>query len=166
MYDRKTDSYWTQIGGQAIVGELAGDKLTPFPSDTVIWGEWKKEHPDSEVLSRETDFTRSYGRDPYGDYYEDGSVWFPLENDDDRLHPKTVIFGIEVNGVRKAYREEDLKELETIEDNISGIRVRLTRDNAGIVKVINLDTGEEIVEEREFWFSWAAFFPETEIYSR
>jgi hypothetical protein len=166
LYDRWTDSYWTQIGGQAIVGELAGTKLTPISIDTVVWEDWAKEHPDSEVLSRETGFQRSYGRDPYGDYYEDKSIWFPVEGKDDRMHPKTFIFGIEVNGIPKAYREHDLKELKIIEDTVGGIRIRLERDDAGIVEITDLATGEEIPKEGQFWFSWFAFHPDTEVYSK
>lgn len=166
MYDRMTDSYWSQIEGQAIVGELSGTKLTPVSIDTVIWGDWKKVHPDSEVLSKNTGFVRSYGRDPYKDYYENTSIWFPVEKDDDRLHPKTFIFGIEVNGVYKAYQEQDLRELKRIDDTVGGVRVSLERDEAGIVKVMNLDTGEEIVKEADFWFAWVAFHPDTELYLR
>ena len=148
------------------MGELSGTKLTPISIDTVVWGDWKNVHPDSEVLSRNTGFQRSYGNDPYDDYYENNSIWFPLENSDDRLHPKTFILGIELNGVHKAYKDSDLKELRQIEDTVGGVRVRLERDEAGIVKVTNLDTGEEIVKEGDFWFAWAAFHPETELYSR
>ena len=166
MYDRKTDTYWTQLGGLAIVGELTGMKLKPVSVNTVVWRDWKKAHPDSEVLSQETGFSRPYGRDPYGSYYEDSYLLFPVENSDDRIHPKTVIFGIEVNGVYKAYKEDDLKELKSIEDAVGGVKLELKREDTGIVRITNLETGEEIVAERGFWFAWYAFHPETELYSR
>ena len=126
MYDRKTNSYWTQIDGLAIVGELTGTKLIPISIDTVVWRDWNAAHPNSEVLSQDTGFNRPYGRDPYGNYYENSFIFFPVENEDNRVHPKTVVFGIEVNGTYKAYREEDLKELRVIEDtvNISGYQWR------------------------------------------
>ncbi len=164
LYDRKTDSYWSQLDEMAIVGELAGTRLTPISVDTVVWRDWKKEHPDSEVLSQETGFVRSYGVDPYGSYYEDSFILFPVENTDDRVHPKTNIFGIEVNGAFKAYQEDDLIELKTIEDTVGGVRIRLERDDAGVVRVTNLETGEEVVKDRGFWFAWYAFHPDTELY--
>jgi hypothetical protein len=164
MYDRKTNSYWSQIDGLAIVGELTGTRLTPISIDTVVWRDWKPAHPDSEVLSQETGFSRPYGVDPYGSYYEDSFVFFPVENEDDRIHAKTVIFGIAVNGVYKAYQEDDLIELKTIEDTVGGVRIKVERDDAGIVGITNLDTGEEIIKERDFWFAWYAFHPETELY--
>lgn len=166
MYDRKTDSYWTQIGGLAIVGPLTGTKLTPISIDTVVWRDWKKAHPDSEVLSQDTGFTRPYGRDPYGEYYEDSFLRFPVESRDDRIHPKTIVFGIEVSGVFKAYKEEDLKELKVIDDTVNGVRIKVERDDAGIVKITNSETGEEIVKERDFWFAWYAFYPDTQVYTK
>lgn len=164
MYDRKTDTYWSQIGGLAILGELAGERLVPVSIDTVVWGDWKVAHPESEVLSRNTGYSRSYGRDPYGTYYEDDSIWFPVEARDDRVHPKTVMFGIEVNGVYKAYRESDLIAQGTIDDTIGAVAISIKRDPAGIVSVTNIESGEEIVKEREFWFAWYAFHPETLLY--
>lgn len=164
MYDRETDTYWTQIDGLAVVGELTGTKLKLLSIDTVVWRDWKKAHPDSEVLSQETGFRRPYGRDPYGSYYEDSFLLFPVEAKDDRVHPKTVVFGIKVGGVYKAYKEEDLKELKVIEDTVAGVKLRVERDDAGRVRITNQETGEEVVKERDFWFAWYAFHPDTELY--
>jgi len=164
MYDRKTDSYWTQIGGKAVIGELTGMQLTLVSIDTVPWRDWKKAHPESEVLSQDTGHTRAYGTDPYGGYYEEDFLWFPVDNTDKRIHSKTVIFGIEVNGVFKAYKEDDLVSQLVIEDTVNGVRLKLERTNEGIVTITNLDSGEEVVKERDFWFAWYAFHPKTELY--
>ena len=51
MYDEETDTYWQQIDGKAIVGELTGQELKEISIDTVVWRDWKSAHPDSEVLS-------------------------------------------------------------------------------------------------------------------
>jgi hypothetical protein len=166
MYDRKTDTYWTQIDGLAVVGELTGIKLKPVSIDTVVWRDWKIAHPDSEVLSQDTGFSRSYGRDPYGNYYEDSFLMFPVENEDDRIHPKTVVFGIEVNGKYRAYKEDDLLENRVIEDSVNGISIRVMRSKDGSVRIENLESGEEIVKERDFWFAWYAFHPDTTLYER
>ncbi|MFC2095347.1 DUF3179 domain-containing protein [Candidatus Bipolaricaulota bacterium] len=164
MYDRRTDTYWSQIDGLAIVGELTGMELTAISIDTVAWRDWKAAHPDSEVLSQDTGYSRDYGRDPYGNYYEDSFIWFPVEGRDDRIHPKTVVFGVEVNGAYVAYREEDLISLGAIEDRVGGVRIRISRDEAGGVWVRDLSTANEIVKERDFWFAWYAFHPDTKLY--
>jgi hypothetical protein len=164
MYDRKTDTYWTQIDGKAIIGELTGSELKEISIDTVVWSDWVAEHPDSMVLSQKTGHIRNYGRDPYGSYYEDSFVMFPVENQDDRIHPKTVIFGIEVDGVYKAYKEDDLKKKNTIKDTVNGVSIKVTRKRDGTVRFVSTDTGEEIIKERDFWFAWYAFHPDTLVY--
>ena len=167
MYDRETQSYWTQIDGKAIVGELTGQELVEVSIDTVVWRDWKKVHPDSEVLSQKTGHFRNYGKDPYGSYYENSNLFFPVENEDQSVHPKTIIFGIEVNGVYKAYQEDDLIDMDgLIEDEVNGVNVKVKRDEAGIVTIMDVDTGNDIVKERDFWFAWYAFHPETGLYEK
>ena len=167
MYDRKTDTYWSQIDGKAIVGELTGQELKEISIDTIVWRDWKNSElsKGSQVLSQDTGFSRNYGRDPYGSYYEDSFLIFPVENRDDRIHAKTVIFGVEIDGKFKAYKEKDLIQSNNlIEDEFAGTKIKLERDEVGRVKITNLDNGEEIVKERDFWFAWYAFHPDTNVY--
>ncbi len=166
LYDRETDTYWTQIDGLAIIGELTGMELKQLSVDTVGWGDWKALHSEAEVLSQDTGFQRDYGFDPYGSYYVDSFIFFPVKESDDRVHPKTVVFGIEVNGEFTAYVEDDLIEQGVIEDTVAGTPVRVERRVDGTVTVTNTDTGEEIVKERGFWFGWYAFHPRTSLYGR
>ena len=161
MYDRLTESYWTQIEGKAIVGELTGMKLKPVSINTVLWSEWKINHPNSLVISQDTGFDRNYGKDPYGSYYQDSFIMFPTENQDNRIHPKTVIFGIEINETFKAYKEVDLIKNSVIKDTVANQKIIIQRDVSGVVTFTNLETNQEIVKERGFWFSWYAFHPNT-----
>ncbi|HSN73727.1 MAG TPA: DUF3179 domain-containing protein [Anaerolineae bacterium] len=64
MYDRQTESWWQQAGGDAIAGDLDGRQLAFYPATIVAWDEFKAAHPDGQVLSRETGFSRSYGSNP------------------------------------------------------------------------------------------------------
>jgi hypothetical protein len=164
MYDRRTDTYWQQIDGKAIVGELVGQELEEISIDTVVWRDYKAVFEDAEVLSQQTGYSRSYGKDPYGNYYEDSFLIFPVENEDDRVHPKTIIFGVEVDGNFKAYREDDLKKLGSVIDLVGNVSLRVSRDDVGIVKIVRVDSGLEVVKERDMWFAWYAFHPETLLY--
>ena len=65
MFDRETESWWQQLVGEAIVGDLLGKRLTILPSFLVSWEDFKSAHPDAQVLSRETGHSRPYGRNPY-----------------------------------------------------------------------------------------------------
>ena len=163
MYDRKTGSYWSQIGGKAIVGEHTGKVLELISLQTVFWGDWKKLRPDAEVLSRDTGFRRSYGRDPYGSYYTEDWLMFPVDNSDSRLFRKAVVFGIEVDGTYKAYHQEALPS-GSFADVVGSSEIEVTVSDVGEISFLHINTGKKIPFERDFWFAWVAFHPETEIY--
>lgn len=169
MYSRTnekipTESLWTQVGGKAIVGDLTDSKLKQLTLDTVSWRNWVKEHPDTKVLSRETGSARDYSSDPYKDYYIRAGVFAPLENEDKRLFEKTIVFGIEVKGKSKVYPEEELKKRPKFTDDFAGKKLQITRNNDGSVRIKNLTDDAEIIPTISFWFSWAAFHPNSEIY--
>lgn len=50
LYDAATHSYWSQILARGICGPHAGTDLDVRPSTVATWGEWRAEHPDTEVL--------------------------------------------------------------------------------------------------------------------
>ena len=83
MYDSQTESLWQQIGGVAIVGDMVGARLTVLPSTIVAWGDFKAQYPEGIVLSRETGYTRGYGRNPYVGYDDPDNVPFLFRGDID-----------------------------------------------------------------------------------
>lgn len=166
MYDRKTDSYWTQIRGEAVIGELAGMKLEKIPLQTMKWIDAKKRFPQAVVLSKETGFSRSYGSDPYTDYYEREEILFPVKNTQNEydVGSKTIVIGLTINGESRAYTEFDLVTQKNITDELGGQTINLVKEEDGFMTITNLETGEEIAWERDFWFAWLAFHPETTVY--
>jgi len=162
MYDRQTESLWQQITGESIVGEMFGTLLNQIPLSGMRWSQVKTDFPDAEVLSREGPAS-TYERYPYGDYESDPDPLFPMSNVDNTIHPKTVVYGVEIDGSSKAYTEDAIKDELKISDSINGVAVEISYDN-GNIKVIRLDTEEELPATRLFWFAWAAFNPETELY--
>jgi hypothetical protein len=68
MYDRETESWWQQATGAAIVGSMTGAQLRARPASMISWADFKAAHPDGHVLSRDTGYSRSYGRNPYPGY--------------------------------------------------------------------------------------------------
>jgi len=161
MYDRETDTLWQQINGQAIIGPLTGQQLTMLRLDTIEWKDWKKAHPQTLVLSSQG---RSYDSYPYGDYKTSSRTLFPNTSEDDRLHPKTITYGVMVNDATRAYEDEKLIPGKSFTDTIDGVELTISRDVNGEVRIIRNDTDEEIVPVISFWFSWAAFYPDTSIY--
>ncbi|MBI2337567.1 metalloregulator ArsR/SmtB family transcription factor [Candidatus Daviesbacteria bacterium] len=166
MYDRYEGNLWQQITGAGIVGPSArrNETLKQVPIITTTWGEWKKEHPSTGVLSRNTGFSRNYDQHPYGTYEQDDQLLFGVKGLDKSLQIKTVVYGIEIDGNSKAYPESVFDEKKVIEDTVGNVAIRLERTQSGQIKVTNLQTNEEIIPIRLFWFAWAAFHPDTKLY--
>jgi len=118
MYDRNSNSLWSQALGQAIVGKHAGLKLDRIPFDVAFWREWKQLYPDTNVLSRDTGSSRPYGADPYRSYYSNNDLFFPVSNKDDRLELKEIIVGLENGGQFKAYKLQQIQDTRVINDRI------------------------------------------------
>jgi Protein of unknown function (DUF3179) len=212
MYDRKSNSLWSQALGEGIVGEYAGVKLERIPFDVAYWKEWKELYPESKVLSRDTGSVRPYGADPYGDYYTNDLILFPVANDDKRLGLKEIIIGLENKDQYKAYKLQEIETKKVINDVIGEdkkialvslepfmIRVfdrvidgnddgnkivvdlfynettntlidrvtgsELNFDGKFINKQLQGKKLERLPMDQGFWFEWAAFHPETEVFS-
>ena len=166
MYDRYEGNLWQQITGEAIIGPAArrNEELTKVPIITVPWSQWKTEHPDTQVLSRNTGYTRNYDQYPYGTYEENDELIFGVKGLDTSLQIKTPVYGIEVDGLSKAYPEAVFDEDKAISDQLGDIPLSLKKDADGDILITRIDTGEQITPIRLFWFAWAAFHPNTELY--
>ena len=166
MYDRNEENLWQQVTGEAVVGAAAkrGEKLKKIRFSASSWSEWKKNHPDTKVLSRDTGYIRDYDLYPYGTYEEDNEIYFGLKNRDVRLPLKEVVYGFDLDGKYKAYSLSALKREKTILDTIQDTQVKVEYREGGEVLLTVLDKQKTYVPLRTFWFAWAAFHPGTELY--
>jgi len=121
MYDRQTESLWVQFSNQAVVGAMTGTTLETFPMKVISWADFRDARPDSLVLSQETGFSRSYGRNPYPGYDDVNTSPFLFDGEnDDRLLAKTRIVGINHKGDAVAIVREDLMGLGVMHLDIGG----------------------------------------------
>jgi hypothetical protein len=126
MYDRQTDSQWPQILGIAIDGKSKGIVLDEIPLAWTHWSRWRRQHPDTLVLSTDTGYFRSYGRDPYGSYgksgsyYDSGGPLFPVMSKDGRLNPKEVVVGVKTNARQMAIHKQDLRTRKLANTKLAG----------------------------------------------
>ena len=116
MYDRQTDTLWSQLIGEAVKGPLNGTKLTLIPSQLTSWGGWKKEHPDTLALD-----IGGPASDPYRDYYfTGGSGVLGKHHDDDRLEQKALVVGVVGESSQRAYSYRALSLDPIINDTFEG----------------------------------------------
>ena len=124
MYDRQTESWWQQIGGEAIVGKLTGAQLTPLSASIVSWGDFRNNFPGGQVLSLETGFQRAYGSNPYTGYDDINSAPFLFVGpDDSRLRPVERVATVLINDEAAAYPFLDLEEYPVVNDAVGGASI-------------------------------------------
>ena len=130
MYDRQTDTLWSQLLGVPIVGELVGSgaKLDYFPVALTTWGEWRAEHPDTKVLSRETGYYAPHmyeseddSRSIYHAYRAEPDTMFPIWNRDERLASKQLVLGVSVGEEHKAYSIDALQQARVVNDSVGDV---------------------------------------------
>jgi len=146
MYDRLTESYWSQALGTAIVGELAGRELNKIPFDVITWKDWKTLNPDTLILTTDTGHLRPYGVDPYGSYYTDPRILFPVENKDDRLPPKSLIVGFHQGNSYKAYKQNDVESSHVINDKIFDKSILLISQFSGNARAFERTVNDQVLE--------------------
>jgi len=164
LYDRETESLWSQISSTAVTGPSRGRRLSQVRTRIMPWGRWRKQHPDTTVLTRDTGHRRDYERSPYGDYAESERVLFPTSLDR-RYHPKTPTLGLRIpGGAARAFPAvELLRAGGSTEERFAGHRVRVAYDPEDQVFEVEAPPEIEIVEG--FWFAWMAFHPEASVFT-
>ena len=97
MYDHATKSMWSTLQGEPVVGPLVGKgiKLDRLSLVTTTWGDWKREHPDTTVLSLNTGHRRDYGEGvAYHDYFATDKLMFTVPEIDKRLLNKDQVLAL------------------------------------------------------------------------
>ncbi len=221
MYDRQTESWWQQATGEAIAGDFTGEELATIPAPIVSWDDFREAHPDGEVLSRDTEYDRDYGRNPYVGYDDADSTPFLYDGPETpgELPPMARVITVDDEEAPVAYPYETLMETPAVNDEIDGepVAVLWQEGTASALDEDSVDAGRDVgsagvfsrkldgetltfrsndeggildegtesewnvlgeavdgemegsrldpvVGIDHFWFSWAAFRPETRVY--
>lgn len=120
MWDLQSQSLWQQITGEAIVGEHAGDSLTPIPSAIVRWADFKVNHPDGLAMTQDQGFGTNYGRNPYEFYSSSARPFLFRGEADDRFPALSRVVGVTMEEGDKAYPFSELSEVRVVNDEING----------------------------------------------
>jgi Protein of unknown function (DUF3179) len=179
MYDRQTESWWQQFGGEALVGHYAGKRLRQLPARIVAWREFARRYPHGLVLTRNTGFSRPYGQNPYSGY-DDASTppFFPAAHaNDQRLPPKERVVFLERGNDAAVVPFSVLQRRHIVRVTVGGHRL-VVRWRGGVASALDSgsiprgrDVGAASVTEHSksavfdepFWFAVAAFRPHVRI---
>ena len=135
MYDRETESRWSQFLGSAVDGPKQGSELAFVPSVMVTWGAWKTEHPDTLFLDTGSS-RRSY--DSYEDYYADPDAIgaYGEDNHDRRFDRKDIVLGVALGEYARAYALRDLFRNSIITDTLGETKMVVVYDERSGLAVV------------------------------
>lgn len=97
MYDQATQTLWNTIWGRPVIGPLVdkGIELKRRAVVTTTWGEWRRRHPDTQVLSLDTGHERDYGEGvAYKEYFATDNLMFNVPKLDNRLDNKAEVLTV------------------------------------------------------------------------
>lgn len=167
LFDRDTESLWSQIIGKAISGAFKGTALEMLPLTHTTWSDWKQRYPESTVLSEHTGFGRNYARNPYAGYESNHDIHFPVTVRAPRnYHPKERVLGLSTQKAHKAYPFIELNKHGQSEfnDTLDGKTFTIHWDMETQSGYITDSENRTIPTMQAYWFAWYAFHPDTKIF--
>ncbi len=134
LYDRPTDSLWSQILATAIRGPKTGTTLELVPSTLTTWGEWQDTHPGTTVVRPPPESStiddsgpQYYGANRYGSYRDSDTIGVGNnEFDDDRLDAKVQVIGVVDGSTARAYPRPAVRESGVVNDTVGDRPVVVT----------------------------------------
>jgi hypothetical protein len=181
MYDRQTDSWWQQFGGDAIVGVMSG-KHRLVPSRMESFDHFRQRFPHGQVLIPNNPSARNYGRNPYLGHDTSGQKPFLYDGSlPDGIDPMERVIAVETTaGYHEAWSLPLLRERGTIEAGDIVLKWEAGQTSAldkgtiaggrdiGNVVVQRQQSGQlsDIPYDVTFAFSFHAFRPDSPIHKR
>ena len=141
MYDQGTQTLWSTTRGTPVLGPLVdqGIELDYESVVTTTWGEWKKRHPNTSVLSLATGHRRDYGEGvAYNHYFGTDALMFRTPFDDKRLKNKREILALRFPAAPKqqlAIDTEFLNENPIYTNRIGAQKFVVLTDRTGANRV-------------------------------
>lgn len=147
MFDRRTESLWQQVTGEAIVGSYTGTKLERLPAQIISFAQFEENYPNGLILSRETGYDRRYGRNPYAGYDDVSRRPFLYDGPiDERLPPMEKVVAVQSEKVVKAYPHRVTRERRIINDEIDGRPIVIFHTDGAVsaLDAAEISSGREI----------------------
>ncbi len=133
MFDRATLSLWSNLTGEAVVGERAaqGAALSMLPMTLTRWDAWRQRHPDTTVMRPDPEAARRTGYrylEGAADQARTG-VEFPVWQQSDALERNAQVYALRIGGEAKAYPLDKLRTERLVNDTLGGVPIVLVLDD-------------------------------------
>jgi hypothetical protein len=163
MYDRATESLWSQFLGKAISGPLSGKTLRRGRIRQEDMTSWRTRVTRTKVLERPLPHAIDYRFSPFEKYIVADGASFPVKASDPRFHAKELVVGVVADGKARAYLGSILtREGGWVEDTFRGRKIQI--DYSTELAVFRWEAPDDVEVTEAYWFAWKAFHPDTEVW--
>ena len=146
MRDEETGSWWQQISGKAIQGPLKGKQLQWVAFDEISFALWKQEHPQGKVLSADGDYQKKYAK-PNWELRMLSNPTVTAVDPKDPLKPRSLVIGVRLEGVSKAYPMQQLLLDNPIVDTLGSKPILVVAGPDGrSVRAFERTVGERVLD--------------------
>ena len=155
MYDKSTQSLWNTIKGEPVLGPLVdkGIALEHLRVVTTTWGEWKRRHPATTVLSPDTGHQRDYGEGAaYSQYFASHQLMFNTPFADKRLKNKQEVLALRFPASPKQQLAIDtafLNKNPLYKNNVGRQKLLILTDRSGANRVYDPKSVDFISYDRD-----------------
>jgi len=132
MFDRETESLWSNLTGEAVIGRLADSPvaLEVLPLTLTTWGEWRWRHPTTTVLDLEPlAFYYPFDYQPGAADEARSGVSFPVWKKDSRLERNEEVYVLRLDERAKAFVVEAALSAGVVNDAVGPSPVVLVADS-------------------------------------
>ncbi len=169
MYDRSDETLYSQPWAIGVVGAKVNQALERIPVVKTTLKNWLSQYPDSQILSTETGHQRDYFEYPYGSYYTNTAIIFPVGSQERRiLHPKAMVSYIwepndqtpynQFAGESQQFSHQKLQQQGTKVISFNGRQIRAKWSSELETVVVEEMDGTPIPSSTAFAFVYPAFF--------
>ena len=137
--DTKTNSIWLQETGESIQGHYQNTSLNELFSEQVSLKDWLVKHPESEVLQYDPAYVKWY-------QVAEKNYRLPKDISFQAREETSIVIGLEINDLAKAYDWEILKQEKIISDRIGNNELLLlTSPNQSSFFVYNRKLKDQVL---------------------
>jgi len=130
IYDRRTETLWQQLTGEALVGELSGARLTVLGSQTVSFETFAASYPGGQVLEPVPGIGAPYGQSHYVGYEWGRRDFLPVRLGKPLgVAPLERVVALSLGARPKAYSFDYLRRRVVVESKIESTRYVILFDD-------------------------------------
>jgi len=163
LVDFQTDTLWSALTGEALVGTMTGAKLEQIDYRIMNYGRAKSEFPEGQVMTFMTGFVRQYGVDPFLDFKNSNLEEQEPSFSSNALPVKQVVLGFQVKGIHYAVPTSNVTDKQPYYSSVNGQTLKVILVNGEYIIYLGDSNPNPQNYDSMYWYVWYNYYPDTKM---